>query len=116
MIRLDTLALTSKDLARSRAFYVAKLGFKVLEDLANKSFVVDAGGIKLHVDVAGTRSPLAQAEPRMVFQTSGLTQRCTALRDLGVSVEGPRRVDDHVIAELSDPDGHPITLVERGVQ
>ena len=80
MIRLETLALTSKDLARSRAFYAGKLGFKVLEDMANRAFIVDAGGIKLHVDVAGARSPLAQAEPRMVFHTSGLTQRCTALR------------------------------------
>ena len=116
MIRLETLSLTSKDLARSRAFYAGKLGFKVLEDLANRSFVVDAGGIKLHVDTAGARSPLVQAEPRLVFQASGLQQRCTALRDLGVSVEGPRRAGDEVIAELSDPDGHPITLVERGVQ
>src|SRR5256885_2412208 len=116
MIRLETLALTSKDLARSRAFYAGKLGFKVLEDLSNRSFVVDAGGIKLHVDASGARSPLAQAEPRLVFQTNQLSQRCTALRDQGVSVEGPRRVDDQVIAELSDPDGHPITLVEGGVQ
>ncbi len=115
-MRFETLSLTSKDLARARAFYAGKLGFKVLEDCDNKSFIVDAGGVKLHVDVEGARSPLAQAEPRMVFQTSELSQRCTALRDLGVSVEGPRRVDDGVIAELSDPDGHPITLVERGAQ
>jgi catechol 2,3-dioxygenase-like lactoylglutathione lyase family enzyme len=112
-MRLDSLTLTTKDLARSRAFYAAKLGFRVLEDRDGQSFVVDAGGVKLHVDMDGARSPLASSEPRLVFNTSELAARCTALRDLGVSVDGPRRADSGVIAELSDPDGHPIILFER---
>jgi catechol 2,3-dioxygenase-like lactoylglutathione lyase family enzyme len=116
MMLLETLALTSKDLARSRAFYAGKLGFTVVEERAHRSFVIDAGGVKLHVAAEGTRSPLAQAEPRLIFRTSELMRRCMALRDQGVSVEGPRQIEDGVIAELSDPDGHPITLVERGVQ
>jgi len=37
-----------------------------------------------------------------------LALRCMALRDLGISVEGPV----HGRAELADPDGHPINLVE----
>ncbi len=108
-MRLETLTLTSRDLARSRAFYSAKLGFRVLEDLDGQSFVVDAGSIKLHVDKDGAKSPLAAAEPCLVFMTQELASRCTQLRDLGVSVDGPR--DGR--AALSDPDGHPIILMER---
>src|SRR5262245_24270110 len=112
-MRLDSLTLTTKDVARARAFYAAKLGFRVLEEREGSSFIVDAGGIKLHVDKDGTRSPLARAEPRLVFNTNGLHARCTALRDLGVSVDGPRPADGGAVAELSDPDGHPIVLWER---
>jgi catechol 2,3-dioxygenase-like lactoylglutathione lyase family enzyme len=107
-MRLEILTLTSRDLARSRAFYTGKLGFRVVEERAGKSFVVDAGGVKLHVDTDGARAPLIAAEPRLVFNTRGLVERCLSLRDAGVSVEGPR--DGR--AELADPDGHPITLLE----
>jgi hypothetical protein len=57
----------------------------------------------------GARSPLDAAEPHLVFRTQALVERCLLLRDLGVSVEGPVRGR----AELSDPDGHPITLWEK---
>jgi len=112
-MRLDTLTLTARDLDRARAFYNGKLGFRVIEDHAGRSFVVDAGGVRLHVDKDGKRAPLAQAEPRLCFHTVEVAARCTALRDLGVSVDGPRHTPDGVIAELSDPDGHPIILCER---
>jgi catechol 2,3-dioxygenase-like lactoylglutathione lyase family enzyme len=108
-MRLSTLTLTSRDLARSRAFYSGKLGFRVLQDVDGQSFVLDAGSVMLTVDRDGARVPLTQAEPRLVFHTDGLAQRCTTLRDLGVSVDGPRNGK----AELSDPDGHPIILMER---
>ena len=111
-MRLDTLTLTSKDIARSRAFYSAKLGFRVLED-DETGFVIDAGGVKLQVGRNGARAPLAQAEPRLVFDTKELAARCLQLRDLGVSVEGPRRGERGHFAELSDPDGHPIVLWEK---
>jgi catechol 2,3-dioxygenase-like lactoylglutathione lyase family enzyme len=107
-MRLEILTLTSRDLARSRAFYTGKHGFRVVDEHAGRSFVVDAGGVKLHVDAEGARSPLTAAEPRLVFNTHKLAERCMELRDAGVSVEGPR--DGR--AELSDPDGHPITLLE----
>ncbi len=108
-MRLSALTLTSRNLRRSRAFYTAKLGFKVVEERAGKMFVVDAGGIRLHVDGEGTRTPLDVAEPRLLFRTSELSQRCLQLRDAGVSVEGPHEG----VARLSDPDGHPIILMEN---
>ena len=51
--------------------------------------------------------------PRLVFNTADLSDRCRTLRDLGVSVEGPRVGDSGAFAELADPDGHPIVLWER---
>lgn len=107
-MELDTLELTARDLDRARAFYANKLGFPLVEQ-GERSFVVDAGGVRLMVAADGARSPLDAAEPHLVFRTSDLPRTCTALRDLGISVEGPV----HGRAELSDPDGHPITLWEK---
>jgi resuscitation-promoting factor RpfA len=111
-MKLDTLTLTSGDLARSRAFYNGKLGFRVIED-GEGNFVVDAGGVKLQVGESEARAPLVQAEPRLVFDTKELARRCLELRDLGVSVDGPRRSPQGIYAELADPDGHPIVLWEK---
>jgi catechol 2,3-dioxygenase-like lactoylglutathione lyase family enzyme len=107
-MQLEILTLTARDLNRSRTFYADKLGFAVVQE-GDRSFVVDAGGVRLMVAADGARAPLDAAEPRLVFATTALAQRCHALRDKGVSVEGPVRGK----AELSDPDGHPITLKER---
>lgn len=112
-MRLEILTVGSRDLDRSRAFYTGKLGFPVVEDRDGSSFVVDAGGIKLHVDKDGTRSPLMSAEPRLVFRTTAIAEHCTKLRDLGISVDGPRPDQGGFYAELKDPDGHPIILLER---
>lgn len=107
-MQLDGLTVTARDLERSRAFYTQKLGFAIVDE-GERSFVLDAGGVRLQVAADGGRSPLDAAEPRLVFRTTALSQRCLRLRDLGVSVEGPVRGR----AELSDPDGHPITLCEQ---
>lgn len=106
-MQLEALTLTARDLDRSRAFYTNKLGFAVVDE-NDRSFVVDAGGVRLVVARDGARSPLDAAEPRLLFRTRELSRRCLALRDLGVSVAGPVRGR----AELADPDGHPIHLVE----
>jgi catechol 2,3-dioxygenase-like lactoylglutathione lyase family enzyme len=111
-MRLDTLTLTSSNLQRSRAFYNGKLGFRVIEE-GDAGFVVDAGGVKLQVGRNGMKAPLTLAEPKLVFDTKELAARCTQLRDLGVSVDGPRKADAGQFAELSDPDGHPIVLWEK---
>ena len=117
-MRLETLTLSTQNLPRSRSFYSAKLGFPVVEDRDGEWFVVDAGGIKLHVDRAAVqKAPLENAEPRLVFHTSDLRARCLELRDRGVSVEGPMASPgaQGQYAQLADPDGHPIVLLERSV-
>ena len=115
-MRLSTLTLSTSDLPRARSFYSAKLGFPVVEDRDGEWFVVDAGGIQLHVDrTLVQKAPLENAEPRLLFHTSDLRARCMELRDLGVSVEGPLASPGAagIYAQLADPDGHPIVLMER---
>jgi catechol 2,3-dioxygenase-like lactoylglutathione lyase family enzyme len=111
-MQLETLAVTSRDLARSRAFYAGKLGFHVVDERGGQWFVIDVGGLKLTIDTDGARSPLTQAEPRLVFKTHELAARCTQLRDAGVSVDGPHGGR----ALLTDPDGHPIVLIQSQSQ
>ncbi len=112
-MKLERLTLSTRDLTKSRTFYSTKLGFPVVEEREGVAFVVDAGGVKLHVDLTETKTPLSQTEPRLLFNTSSLALKCAMLRDRGVSVEGPRRNDTGAYAELTDPDGHSITLCER---
>jgi catechol 2,3-dioxygenase-like lactoylglutathione lyase family enzyme len=117
-MRLETLTLSTRDLPRSRSFYSAKLGFPVVDDREGEWFVVDAGGVKLHVDRAAVqKAPLENAEPRLVFHTRDLRMQCLLLRDRGVSVVGPLAGpgQSDLQAQLADPDGHPIVLLERTV-
>jgi catechol 2,3-dioxygenase-like lactoylglutathione lyase family enzyme len=117
-MRLQTLTLSTRDLARARSFYSAQLGFPVVEDRDGEWFVVDAGGIQLHVDRTSVRkAPLERAEPRLVFHTDDLRARCLELRDRGVSVDGPLPSPGTAsqYAELADPDGHPIVLLEHAL-
>jgi catechol-2,3-dioxygenase len=111
-MELEALTLAARDLKRSRAFYAGKLGFPVLRE-SERSFVVDAGGVRLQIAADLERAPLDASEPRLSFRTTDLSRRCMKLRDLGVSVDGPMPTPDGESAELSDPDGHPITLWER---
>ncbi len=117
-MKLERLTLHTRDLDRARAFYREILGFTVTDE--DQHIVVDAGGIELCVDPAAPRVRLDRAEPRLIFHTEGLQLRCLELRDRGVSVDGPRTVISGnqltqvtLSAELTDPDGHPIGLVER---
>ena len=114
-MRFQTLTLTTHNLPRARSFYSSKLGFPVVADRDGEWFVVDAGGLELHVDRSLVqKSPLDNAEPRLVFQTDDLRSRCLELRDRGVSVDGPIATGAQgLYAELADPDGHPIVLMER---
>jgi catechol 2,3-dioxygenase-like lactoylglutathione lyase family enzyme len=113
-MQLEALTLTARDLKRARQFYAGKLGFTVLVE-SERSIVLDAGGVFLQLASDGARAPLDASEPRLAFRTTDLWQRCAALRDLGVSVEGPLQNEggEGRHAELRDPDGHPITLWEK---
>ncbi len=118
-MKLERLTLHTRDLDRARLFYKETLGFSVTDE--DGHIVVDAGGIELCVDPEAPRVKLDRAEPRLRFLTDGLQSRCLDLRDRGVSVDGPRVVlgtpnsPTQLLAELTDPDGHPIVLVERGL-
>ena len=115
-MRFETLTLSTRDLLRARSFYSTKLGFPVVDDGDGEFFVVDAGGVRLHVDrTAVRRSPLENTEPRLVFHTDDLRSRCLELRDAGVSVDGPLARSGRIYAQLADPDGHPIVILEQRV-
>jgi catechol 2,3-dioxygenase-like lactoylglutathione lyase family enzyme len=113
-MRLETLTLSTRDLLRARSFYAGQLGFPVVDDEEGQFFVVDAGGVRLHVDRSVVRSSrLENTEPRLVFHTGDLRTRCLELRDAGISVEGPLAQSGRIYAQLADPDGHPIVILEH---
>jgi len=50
--RYSLVAITTLDLDRARRFWVDALGFRVTEEEACRFFIVDAGGLRLCIDVA----------------------------------------------------------------
>jgi hypothetical protein len=46
------VAITTTDLPRHRVFWVDQLGFTITEEKEGKFFIVDAGGLRLCVDLA----------------------------------------------------------------
>jgi catechol 2,3-dioxygenase-like lactoylglutathione lyase family enzyme len=50
--RYSFVALTTADLVRQRAFWVDQLGFEVSEENPGEFFIVNAGGLRLCVDLA----------------------------------------------------------------
>ena len=52
IIRYSFVALTTVDLARQRVFWVDQLGFEISEENPGKFFMVDAGGLRLCIDLA----------------------------------------------------------------
>src|SRR5260370_27513554 len=52
IVRYSVVALTTADLARQRAFWVDQLGFEISEENPGEFFIVNAGGLRLCVDLA----------------------------------------------------------------
>ncbi len=119
------VAIRVKDIERSLAFYVGKLGFAEMFRLDHdgKLWIVylrvtDSQFIELFPDAVGERSPPAEA--------IGLNHLCLECDDIDVVLAGiaekgiplyrPRKmgVDNNLQAWIEDPDGNRIELMQMG--
>jgi YD repeat-containing protein len=109
------VAITTRDLERARAFWIGQLGFRILKEMPGKFFMIDAGGLRLCVDVEhGDEHVAAGSDPAIGFRVPSVDQAAAFLRERGLpiarhSADG----DEHGRwIEIRDPDGRAVILAE----
>ena len=112
--RYSFVAITTRNLDRAREFWVDALGFPVTEDKPGHFFMVDAGGLRLCVDLedGDTHKP-GGGDPVIGFKAHSVAEVLESLKRRGIDPErgpvvGPRGAYAHV----RDPDGHTVILTE----
>src|SRR6266571_2856527 len=112
--RYSFVAITTTDLGRARRFWVDKLGFRVTEEKPDDFFIVDAGGLRLCVDLAdGDIHVAGGKDPVLGLKVDSVRETLAALAARGVAV--PRQENSEQrgsCAVLRDPDGRAVILTE----
>lgn len=107
------VTFVTRNLTRSRAFWVDRLGFSVLKEEKDRFVMVNAGTFRLCIDRADGAHPAKGGGASLLFRVRNLAKTAKELDARGVGYEtftGPR-VGDYL--ETSDPDGYRIVFAER---
>jgi len=108
------VALTTTDIYAAWKFWVEGLGLPVLREEEGHSFVVDAGGIRLCIDLAdGDLHKPGSTDPVVGLLVKDVNDTLAALAKKGVRPKrGPVPAGKGLYAVLEDPDGHPVVVTE----
>lgn len=114
IVRYSFVALTTTDLRRQRAFWVDQLGFPVTEEKPGEFFIVDAGGLRLCVDVAdGDVHVAGGKDPVVGLRVDSVQKTLAALAARGLAVpESATAAPGGSYAVVRDPDGRAVILTE----
>ena len=112
--RYAFVAITTRDLDRAREFWVHALGFTVTEEQPGQFFMVDAGGLRLCVDLEDDDThKTGGSDPVIGLKAHSLEEVLQALERRGIEPErGPVAGPRGAYAHIRDPDGHMIILTE----
>ncbi|MGE5412785.1 MAG: VOC family protein [Syntrophomonadaceae bacterium] len=112
--RYAFVALTTTDLARQRTFWVDQLGFAVSEEKPGEFFIVDAGGLRLCVDLAeGDVHVAGGTDPVIGLKVDSVAATLAELDRRGVAVPtAPTSAERGSYAVIRDPDGRAVILTE----
>lgn len=120
-VHLDTIgqiAITVRDLARSKEFYRDVLGMKFLFDAGTMAFF-QCGTVRLMLGLSEGEPPVSPAATILYFKVADIQATHAALAGAGVPFSSPphliARMPDHDLwlAELKDPEGNPIALMSE---
>jgi catechol 2,3-dioxygenase-like lactoylglutathione lyase family enzyme len=108
------VALTTTDLARQRAFWVDQLGFEITEEKSEEFFIVNAGGLRLCVDLAdGDLHIAGGTDPVIGLKVDSVQDTLATLAARGVVVpERQISAQRGSYAVVRDPDGRAVILTE----
>lgn len=112
--RYSFVAITTRDLGRARDFWVSKLECSGTEELADQSFIVDAGGVRLCVDLPDGRAHRSGSTERVLgLKVTALEPVLNQLSTRGIRCEaGISSGSRGRFAVIHDPDGRAIILTE----
>lgn len=112
--RYAFVALTSTDLAAARQFWVDLLGCAVTEERSGEYFIVDAGGLRLCIDLADDRAHIAgRTDPTIGLKVRSVSEALLALARRGLTEPSDivtTAKGSHAI--IHDPDGRAVVLTE----
>jgi catechol 2,3-dioxygenase-like lactoylglutathione lyase family enzyme len=114
ILRYSFVALTTTNLDRQRTFWVDQLGFPISEEKPGEFFIVDAGGLRLCVDLADGEVHVAGGkDPVIGLKVGSVTETLALLAGRGVSVpDGAVTGQRGKFAVVHDPDGRAVILTE----
>jgi catechol 2,3-dioxygenase-like lactoylglutathione lyase family enzyme len=112
--RYSFVAITTTNLALARTFWVDQLGFSVTEEEPGHFFIIDAGGLRLCVDLADGEIHLAGGTDPVIGLKVASVEKTLALLSLrGVQSAHPMvRGKRGTYVVLRDPDGRAVILTE----
>jgi catechol 2,3-dioxygenase-like lactoylglutathione lyase family enzyme len=108
-----TVVLTVRNLARSRKWWVERLGFSALSERAGREVVVNLGNFRLRLEQADDARPFRGAGAAVVFRVRNLERTAKELDERGVAYEERQGPRDGAWLETGDPDGWRVVFVER---
>ena len=114
--RYTFVMVTTRNLASARKFWVEQLGFPVTEDRPGESFIIDAGGLRLWIDLKDSEERSARgSDPAIGLKVRSVKMVLDSLAARGVTenVE-PLAAHTGLYAIIHDPDGRAVVLTEAG--
>jgi catechol 2,3-dioxygenase-like lactoylglutathione lyase family enzyme len=112
--RYAFVAVTTRDLARAKAFWVDALGCAVTEEEPGDYVIVDAGGLRLCIDLEdGDTHRLGGSDPVIGLEVDSLPRALSRIAERGIlPIEAPVAGERGSWARLRDPDGRVVVLTE----
>lgn len=112
--RYSFVATTTTNLAEAREFWVSKLGLPVREEQPGEFFIVDAGGLRLCVDLPdGQIHKGGSTDPVLGLKVATLEPVLAELSARGIRSDAGIESGAHGrFAVIHDPDGRDIILTE----
>ena len=126
--RIDHVEILPSDIERTLKFYIEILGFKIQTRLKlerpplEEVVFIELGGTSIELFSVKEPAPIS-IEPwqvscrRIALEVEDLDKAIEYLKAKGVEISGsPRAVEilSLRVAEIKDPDGLPIELIQRG--
>ncbi len=111
--RYSFVAITTLDLYGARSFWVEALGFSVTEEKAGHFFIIDAGGLRLCVDLADDEiHKVGGSDPVIGLKVQSVSEALRRLASRGIQAESTSDTGRGNYATIRDPDGRAVIITE----
>jgi catechol-2,3-dioxygenase len=114
--RYTFVMVSTQNLASARKFWVDQLGFPVTEERPGESFIIDAGGLRLWIDLKDSEEKLLKgSDPAIGLKVRSVKMVLSSLAARGITEKvEPLSADTGLFAIIHDPDGRAVVLTETG--